>query len=325
MFSSYDLTSFSKKLKAIRKSLGYSQTEVYEKTGINSDTLRRLENGLSIPRFDTLEVLSQFYKENLIILLDSYKISSTLSYFYDLIDYYMVHEDFAALEKTIIEFEEHIRTNPPQIIDKREITQLNLFFRGLQLSYSNDPNDKKKAIETLEDALVISNPGFQLKTWSNYKYNFLELRILFAIASIEGAKRNCVLSNEITIYILGYLDPSPRSKFYEKLLIVKSYCIIAYNYHRLEENIMVIEHANKGIQFCIDNSIMAYMHLLLFRKGTAMYHINLKGFETFIIQSVQLLRIQDKHNVADQYETYLKNYLLTQAKKISGQSNSHSN
>lgn len=53
MFSSYDLTSFSKKLKAIRKSLGFSQTEVYEKTGINSDTLRRLENGMSIPRFDT--------------------------------------------------------------------------------------------------------------------------------------------------------------------------------------------------------------------------------------------------------------------------------
>ncbi|HAS74604.1 MAG TPA: hypothetical protein DCS67_10715, partial [Clostridiales bacterium UBA8960] len=114
MLSSYDLTNFSKKLKSIRNSLGYSQSEVAEKTGVNSDTLRRLENGMSIPRFDTLEVLSLFYKENLIILLDSYKVSSELSYFYDLIDYYMINEDYDSLNNTISNFEIFIQSNSVQ-------------------------------------------------------------------------------------------------------------------------------------------------------------------------------------------------------------------
>lgn len=308
MLSSYDLTNFSKKLKSIRKSFGYSQTEVSEKTGINSDTLRRLENGMSIPRFDTLEVLSLFYKENLIILLDSYKVSSELSYFYDLIDYYMVNEDFNSLNDTISTFEIFIGSNNVKIVDSKEIDQLKLFFDGLKVSYNDDDSSQKYALKLLEKALKIGNPLFQINTWGTFKYNFLELRILITIASIAGKLRNCDLSNEIIIYILNYLDPSPLSKFYEKMLIVKSLCIIAYNYHRLGNNELVLEYAERGYKFCIDNSILAYLHLLLFRKGTAMFHLRIDGYEEYIEQAIQLLKIQNKHNVAENYTTFLDKY-----------------
>lgn len=308
MLSSYDLTNFSKKLKSIRNSLGYSQSEVAERTGINSDTLRRLENGMSIPRFDTLEVLSLFYKENLILLLDSYKISSELSYFYDLIDYYMVNEDYVSLSKSISDFEMYITANTLQVVDNKEIEQLRLFFIGLELSFKEDEISKQNALSYLEESLKIGNPLFKLNSWNKYKFNFLELRTLFTIASIEGGKRNCDLSNDIIIYILNYLDPSPLSKFYEKMLIVKSLCIIAYNYHRLGNNELVLEYAERGYKFCIDNSILAYLHLLLFRKGTAMFHLRINGYEKYIEQAIQLLRIQNKHSVAENYSTFLSKY-----------------
>lgn len=308
MLSSYDLTNFSKKLKSIRNSLGYSQSEVAEKTGVNSDTLRRLENGLSIPRFDTLEVLSLFYKENLTILLDSYKVSSELSYFYDLIDYYMVNEDYDSLNNTITNFENYISSNKIQVVDNKEIEQLKLFFSGLKTSYDDDMSSKVKAIELLESALKIGNPHFKIIKWSNFKYNFLELRILITVASLEGIRRNCDLSNDIIIYILNYLDPSPLSKFYEKMLIVKSLCIIAYNYHRLGNNELVLEYAERGYKFCIDNSILAYLHLLLFRKGTAMFHLKMNGYEEYIEQAIQLLKIQNKDAVAENYMTFLDKY-----------------
>ena len=308
MLSSYDLTNFSKKLKSIRKSLGYSQSEVSDKTGINSDTLRRLENGLSIPRFDTLEMLSLFYKENLINLLDSYKVSSELSYFYDLIDYYMVNEEYESLNNTITNFETFIDSNKVQIIDNKEIEQLKLFFSGLKISYKYDTTSQNIALDLLEKAMRIGNPLFSSTKWSNFKYNLLELRILFTIASIEGGKRNCELSNEIIIYILNYLDPSPLSKFYEKMLIVKSLCIISYNYHRLDQHKLALEYADKGIKFCIDNSILAYLHLLSFRKGTAMFYLRLNGYEQYIEQAIQLLNIQDKKNVAEHYTAYLDKY-----------------
>ena len=92
------------------------------------------------------------------------------------------------------------------------------------------------------------------------------------------------------------------------MLIVKSLCIIAYNYHRLGNNELVLEYAERGYKFCIDNSILAYLHLLLFRKGTAMFHLKMNGYEEYIEQAIQLLKIQNKDAVAENYMTFLDKY-----------------
>ncbi len=312
MLSSYDLSKFSSRLKSIRKTLGYAQLEVSESTGINSDTLRRLENGLSIPRFDTLEVLSQFYKVNLILLLDSYKISSQLSYYYDLIDYYMINNDTDSITRTIQNFEENIIVNEFNMVDIRDIEQLKLFFIGLKLSYQSNNEANKDSLSYLVKALQISNPLFNIDNWQSYKYNFLELRILFAIASIEGHNRNCVLSNEILLMILSYMDTSKYAKHYEKVLVIKSYSIMSYNYHRLDQHELALEYSEKGIQFCIDNSIMTYLALLLSRKGMAMYHLKMDGYQSFILQAIELLKIQKNDSLAKEYEAIALKYLNTE-------------
>lgn len=306
MLSSYDLTGFAKKLRTIRKSLGYSQTDVSFHTGINSDTLRRLENGLSIPRYDTLEVLSLFYKENLALLLDSYKISSHLSYFYDRIDYYMVNEDFKSLTKTISDFESFISNNTVNLVDHREIEQLKLFFDSLAMSYSDDSVIRRKAINNLIHAINITIPNFQLEKWENFKFNFFELRILFTIASIEGGNKNCKISNDIILNMMNYLDFSPLSKFTEKMLIVKSFCIVSYNFHRLDEHDQALEYAEKGLKYCFDQSILAYIHLLLFRKGVALYNLYDSTFTKYIEQSIQLLLMQERNQIADSYSKHLE-------------------
>jgi len=309
MLSSYDLSKFSNRLKSIRKTLGYAQLEVSESTGINSDTLRRLENGLSIPRFDTLEVLSQFYKVNLILLLDSYKISSQLSYYYDLIDYYMINNDTDSITKTIQNFEENIIANEFNMVDIRDIEQLKLFFIGLKLSYQSNNEANKDSLIYLVKSLQISNPLFNIENWQRYKYNFLELRILFTIASIEGHSRNCELSNDILTMILSYLDTSKYAKHYEKVLVIKSYAIMSYNYHRLDIHEMALQYSEIGIQFCIDNSIMTYLALLLSRKGMAMYHLKMDGYQAFILQAIELLKIQKKDSLAKEYEAIASMYL----------------
>lgn len=309
MLSSYDLTNFSERLKSIRKSLGFSQAEVSENTGINSDTLRRLENGLSLPRFDTLEVLSQFYKVNLMIILDSYKISTQLSYFYDLIDYHMVNDDAVAIRETIVSFEAYCNSNVHQLVDIRDIEQLKLFFKGMELSYKNNDKAYKNAIDLLIKALSINIPVFKLENYQSYKYNFLELRILFTLASIEGLLRNCQLSNEIILFTFNFLDNSKYAKYYEKLLIVKSYSIISYNFHRIDNHSLALSYSEKGISFCIDHSIMTYLPLLLSRKGIAMYYLKIPEFDKYFKQSIALLRIQNKDALAGSYETILKKYL----------------
>lgn len=309
MLSSYDLTKFADRLRSIRKSLGFSQSEVSENTGINSDTLRRLENGLSLPRFDTLEVLSQFYKVNLMIILDSYKISTELSYFYDLIDYHMVNDDADSIQKTIVSFEAYCNSKVHQLVDIRDIEQLKLFFRGMEISYKGTDKAYKDAINLLIQALSVNIPVFKLENYQSYKYNFLELRILFTLASIEGLLRKCQLSNEIIHFTFNFLDNSKYAKYYEKLLIVKSYSIIAYNYHRMDNHTLALNYSEKGISFCIDHSIMTYLPLLLSRKGIAMYYLGIPEFDKYFKQSIALLKIQNKDSLADNYEVILKKYL----------------
>lgn len=310
MLSSYDLTSFSNRLRTIRKSLGYSQNEVSEKTGINSDTLRRLENGMSIPRFDTLEVLSRFYKENLILLLDSYKISSSLSYFYDLVDYHIANDDYISIKESIALFEIFSNSNDYKLVDQQEFLQLQQFFKALDLICTDDESKYQKSIEALCEALQISLPLFKIEKWSNYKYNFLELRILLTIASFLGVLRNCKMSTDILLFILKYLDHSKHAKYYEKLLVIKCYSTISYNYHRLDNHKKALNYSEIGIQFCIDNSIMTYLELLLSRKAVAMIYLNMDGFEKYFFQGIELLRIQNKENLAQQYEKILHEYLI---------------
>ncbi|MCA0385966.1 MAG: hypothetical protein LCH34_10250, partial [Firmicutes bacterium] len=226
----------------------------------------------------------------------------------DLIDYYMVNEDFESLSKTIEQFDHYVEKNPVNVIDQREIEQLKLFYRGLSLSYDNNYETYKDSVELLENAMRVTSPNFNIEFWRKFKFNFLELRILLTLASIEGEKRNCVLSNEILLHILNYFDTSAHAKFYEKMLIVKSLCIISYNYHRLDQHQKALEYADQGIKFCVDHSILAYLHLLLFRKGSAMAHLKQFGYDVYIKQAIELLKIQDKSIVAENYQNHLDRY-----------------
>lgn len=48
IFTTYDMILFGRKLKEIRKELKYTQSDVYQKVGIHTDTIRRLEKGENI-------------------------------------------------------------------------------------------------------------------------------------------------------------------------------------------------------------------------------------------------------------------------------------
>lgn len=65
------MNNFGIHVKELRIRLGFSQKDVYEKTGIAIETLRTLEKGLRSPRLETLEILSQFYKYDLFYLYHS--------------------------------------------------------------------------------------------------------------------------------------------------------------------------------------------------------------------------------------------------------------
>ncbi len=82
MFETINLKAFGQALKQVRLSLGYTQQDVRSNTGISCDTLRRIENGLVIPRYETLEYLSYFYKVDLLPILMKHRKLSHINNYY---------------------------------------------------------------------------------------------------------------------------------------------------------------------------------------------------------------------------------------------------
>lgn len=66
MFSSINFNTFGIKLKKVRLNCNLTQSDVSTICGINTDTLRKIENGYVIPKYETLEILTSVYKYDLI-------------------------------------------------------------------------------------------------------------------------------------------------------------------------------------------------------------------------------------------------------------------
>lgn len=302
MFSTYDINMFSKKILEIRKNLGYSRDYVSKMSGVNSDTIRKIEMGEVLPRFETLELLSIIYKVNLLQVLDQYKPSTIISDFYDSIDHYISGNEVYEIQSIIKDFYQiHQKENSQLLFDQREIQQLTLFFNALELLYFEEASKYSKGLELLVQAIQVTIPSFKIEKWKDFSYNHLEIRILYCIASTLIPLGNYQRSLDLLEWIIKRFDLSKYSKLHEKFTIIKTYALISYNYHMLDKFEDSLSYANTGIEYCLKNSIMHNLPLLLSRKGVALYKLKDGNFKEYLDQGVQLLRIQNNHILADLY------------------------
>lgn len=304
MFSTYDLVEFSKRLKQIRKSLGYTQEDVVAGTGLSVETLRKLEKGTSIPKYDTIELLSLFFKIDLHEVMHQYKNSSELFKYYARIDQYIYNSEREQLENLIKSFESFSNQNDHNLIDHRVLLQLKYLFKGLQMvdTDSAEPVELEPACEMFIKSLQVCIPNYDINHWKDFKYSSVELRILFALASVYGTMRYCELSNEILSYILSALDGTSLANHMNKLLIIKAYVILSYNYHRLSDDQNALRYADEGINFCNMHGLMSNMSALLSRKGIAMYHLKHEAYIKYLDASECLLFIQGADKLAESYK-----------------------
>jgi transcriptional regulator with XRE-family HTH domain len=58
-------TVFNQRLKKIRNDKGLTRQQIFESTGVSTDTLKSWEYGNTKPTVENLKVLAQFYKVSL--------------------------------------------------------------------------------------------------------------------------------------------------------------------------------------------------------------------------------------------------------------------
>lgn len=306
MFESFDLTKFGDCLRRLRASLGYTQREAAELSRLATDTLRRIERGEVVPRYETLIYLSHTYKKDLLVVLRSYCSANAIFDFYYRLEDVIINNDLDALAQLAQDFDEYMSKGSwNNLVNMAVANQFKLMLSGTAKRYSSKRTD---AFQDILAAMRISHPNFEPEGFTQFKYTEFELRILFMLAaSLPTEKVN--VSIEMMHFCLEHLDESMHATLHEKLLRIKVYFNLSYSYHRIDDHARALYYANEGIRFCTRNYLSHYLAGLLYRKGIAKFHLGEEDYLESLQHSIQMLRIQGARELAERYrkvteETY---------------------
>lgn len=299
LFETFNLKKFGEYLYKLRKSLFYTQNDVVKLSGISKDTLRRIERGEVLLRYDTLILLSQAYKKDLLLDLKNYAKSDIIFHYYKRLDNLILKADrdkLLDLKKDFNDFTQIIQHEDFVIPVIRE--QFELLLEGVSIYYSAKSDD---CIEYFLRALNKTNPGIELNNFDAFKYTHFELHILLFIGLALAKQNNITDSNSLLHKCLDHCNFDYESTFNEKLFIVKIYMNLAYNAHLSDDHYGALKYADIGIEFCSNNHINYMMSLLLFRKGIAEFSLGVPNYIFSVKLSVSMLLATNDKELADTY------------------------
>ena len=299
MFETFDLKEFGKFLKDLRKSLSYTQKDIERISGVSSDTLRRIESGSVLPRYDTLVYLSLAYKKDLLEDLKSYRNSNVIFQYYTRLDSLILKYNLSALQDLEKDFEKFSNNQKEELFLNTFIKeQFLLLLKGISILNSKDPT---ASLEYFINAMKKSIPLFDLEMFESIKYTHFETRILMLIAIVLAKKKDLDISTKILKECLSMSNFDYEATSNEKLMICKLYFELAYNAHRIDRYKEVIQYSDKGIEYCNKHYISYPLAALFYRKGIAEFNLGLNSHISSLKKSISLLLITNNAPLAKIY------------------------
>ncbi len=276
----FNLINFGCKLKDIRLKFNFSQNEVYEQTGINPSTLRRLEGGKVIPKFETLEILSSLYKEDLLLLFSQYRIDHSLLFneVYNRLELKFDKDEIDSLTKEILELESLLE-NSSQSYFKVLIHQL-IHLSKAVLLYKKE-GDPSKALEELIEGLRRTIPAFSVETYSDFVYSTFEVRILMNIAFVLNKLQREKAYVEILEFC--HLSSDKNDGIFPKICHNLSTVYI-----RATEYEKALTVVREGITSCQSNRNYNGLNLLYYNQGIIKFRLDQEDYSTSIDLAISL-------------------------------------
>ncbi len=312
MFYSYDKKILGIEFKKLRDDARLTRERTSEITNVSIDTIRRIEKGEVIPRYDTLLMLSEAYKKDLVSFMRFLTPSYELNSYYESMDKLIIKYDKSQLN----EMEENLKkllnwVGRTQFCNQNEIEQLLLVTSSLEHYYA------ERYVLSFEDAingLKVGIPNFDVEELECYRYNILEKRLLTVLSINYSMLGEFEVANKILLVIFNDMIEALASNIDELKIILKVIFNISYNYHRLSNNDDAYKFANIGIILCIENDLSYLMGHLMFRKGVAEYFM---GNDNYIftlrncirhLKNYEMFRLADLYvkSLAENYKIYLE-------------------
>ena len=302
MFVSYNLENFGAELRRIRKSMGFSQFDVQKIVGVSVDTLRRIESGRVVPRYDTLELLSVAYKQDLLELLKGCRSNKFLIEFHDDLDHIITSYDKDAAARLKKRLQDNFGPGIQlSMVNPSELSQFITFVDAIDAYYSVFSLDRESNKNALIKALRLTIPDYQVQNFKMYTYSYIEFRILLLISLFIAKEGDYILSNKIMYYILKTIRDNKYTTKYIDFLIINIYFNIAYNYHMLDKHARVIATADAGIAYCVERRTFHALFSLYYRKGIAQFNLGDEGYLDSITTAFYILKAIRIPNLLEQY------------------------
>jgi transcriptional regulator with XRE-family HTH domain len=303
MFVSYNLDFFGRELQKIRKSLGLTQADVQKMAGICIDTIRKVESGRVIPRYDTLELLSVAYRQDLLELLKKSRVNKLLLEFHDDLDYLISCYD----KKISNSLRARLRENyaggvQSSMVNPNELKQFLIFVDATDAYFSDFTLDRDKTKNDLISALKLTIPGYDFRDYRRYTYSYIEFRILLFISLFIAKEGEYSFSNKILFFILHTIKAGKHYTKYIDFLTAHIHFNIAYNFHMLDKHAKVIEAADSGIDHCIKSRTFIALFSLYYRKGIAQYHLKDEGYRDTLAIAFYTLKAVRIPKLLNQYQ-----------------------
>lgn len=294
MFSTYHLESFGEQLREIRKLNKLTQVNVQNATGINVDTIRRIENGTVIPKYETLELLSTVYKVDILQVLYTFRIDKQVSELYSLLDIAIINGEVDRIKQMCIINERLKELDSRRLINKNEFEQLGIFTSTTAHFHDSQNIESDILISKLSDSLNLTILHFDISRFEDFIYSTFEIRILLLIGLLYKKEQRIELSNEILIFCLDYISKKDSDDSTEaQMLRIKLYYNISYNYYKLENDNLALDFADQGISFCMARGSYYCLALLFARKATAQLYLGVSDYMYTYKKAISLLYIID--------------------------------
>ncbi len=295
----YSLSSFSKKIKELRLCNKLTQREVSELAYIDIRTLSRIENGLVIPKIETLEILSQIYHEDLLeILIESrFEDYDEIKDIRNNIEYKINNSLFMELELEKDNLSTIYKTIEYSYL-KQKISQIILFIDAI-LFIENNKFDI--AYNTIIKSIPLTIYDFDVNNYKKFYYNTFEIRLLMLLAHINYRMKNIDLYHELLKYCYNQSNESDN--------IFPRLCInLSNSYKRMNNYSKALEILNKGIESALQFNIYYDLDLLYYSKGTTEYNLGIKDYRVTLEKAISFCDLTERTQNKQKFKDKLKKH-----------------
>lgn len=310
MFSTYDMKKLGATLRTIRESNNLTRIQVSTHLGLHTDSLRKIESGSVIPKYESLERLSQLYRIDILNLLRSHRYNISLEKIYESLDEFLVNDK----TESILDLKNQIHKDPNKyaLLSQDEYFTLKLFIDSVIVFHENKTPDLKELVSIIEQHIDIHT----LK-----KSNITQIasplltRLANVLAMIHMRLSNYDSSINILEAILEIAKKDTSNLFVTYKFEVKYCYSLSYCYFLQSNYEKSLYYANQGIDLAIKNQSMYMLYSLYSRKGASEFKLEIETYKDSFAKCIHLVDMLGDESLTKKYieitrEKYIQDFKI---------------